>query len=94
MASYILCGKDENGYNAIQRGEIYLTERRYASFKRKSDKLESLEALMENPAADQDLPQTLKRDNYTRPKPTISRPKYDRAGNLIDPGDSDIPGMQ
>ena len=27
------------------------------------------------------------------PLTPIRRPKYDRAGNLIDPGDSDIPGM-
>ena len=26
-------------------------------------------------------------------KPEIHRPTYDEAGNMIDPGDSDVPGM-
>jgi len=36
-----------------------------------------------------------KRDAYTQPKPTIVKPKYDKkTGEMIDPGDSDIPGMR
>ena len=36
-----------------------------------------------------------KRQSYTIPKPTISRPKYDKkTGEMIDPGDSDVPGMR
>ena len=53
MGSYILCGKDEQGYNAVQRGEIYLGNTRYASFRRKDDKLLSLDAILENPMTDQ-----------------------------------------
>jgi len=35
------------------------------------------------------------KSNYTKKKPVIARPKYDKkTGELIDPGDSDIPGMQ
>ena len=30
---------------------------------------------------------------YTVPKQTIARPRYSKSGELIDPGDSDIPGM-
>ena len=34
-----------------------------------------------------------KRETYTLPRPQILKPKYDKQGNLIDPGDSDVPGM-
>lgn len=94
MGSYILYGKDENGYNAVQRGEITDGNKRYNSFKKKDDKLLSLEEILDNPIADQ---QALKPANakqvYTVKKPEIKKPKYDRHGNLLDPGDSDIPGM-
>ena len=34
MASYILYGKDENGLNAVQRGETTDGNRRYGSYKK------------------------------------------------------------
>lgn len=95
MASYILYGKDEQGYNAVQRGDITNSNTRYASFKVKDDLNQSLEAVMENPLADQQsLTPQLKRDVYVKKTRTIARPKYNkRTGELIDAGDSDIPGM-
>ena len=95
MGSYILYGKDENGYNAVQRGETTDGNRRYGSFKRTDDKLLSLDEILENPLADQ---QTMKaatqRYTYTKKRTEIRRPKYDKkTGELIDPGDSIVPGM-
>lgn len=95
MASYILYGKDENGQNAIQRNECTDKDKRYKSYKTKDDKVQSLDEIMEAPGFDeQQLRSAYKRDSYTVPKPTISRPKYDKkTGEMIDPGDSDVPGM-
>ena len=53
MGSYILYGKDENGLNAVQRGETTDGNRRYGSFKKKDDKLLSLDEIVDNPLADQ-----------------------------------------
>ena len=96
MASYILYGKDENGQNAIQRNECTDKDRRYKSYKTKDDKIQSLDEMMEAPGFDeQQVRSAYKRDSYTVPKPTISRPKYDKkTGEMIDPGDSDVPGMR
>ena len=52
MGSYILYGKDENGKNAYQRGEM-LRDARYNSYKTKDDENISLDAILENPLADQ-----------------------------------------
>lgn len=96
MASYILYGKDENGQNAIQRNETIDKDKRYKSYKTKDDKVQSLDEIMEAPGFDeQQLRSAYKRDSYTAPKPCINRPKYDKkTGEMIDPGDSDIPGMR
>lgn len=96
MASYILYGKDEEGKNAVQRGETTDSDKRYKSFQRAADKNQSLDEILENPLADQQNLQSLEtRYIYTKKKPTIKRPKYDKeTGELLDPGDSDIPGMQ
>ena len=96
MASYILYGKDENGQNAIQRNETIDKDKRYNSYKKKEDKVQSLDEIMETPGFDeQQLKSAYKRDSYTVPKPTINKPKYDKAtGAIIDPGDSDVPGMR
>ena len=96
MASYILYGKDEEGQNAVQRGEMTDGDKRYGTFKRADDKLLSLDEILENPLADHQQIQTLNHPYvYTKPKPTITKPKYDKkTGERIDPGDSDIPGMQ
>jgi len=50
---------------------------------------------MEVPGFDeQQLRSAYKRDAYTVPKPCIKRPRYDKTtGEMIDPGDSDVPGM-
>ena len=95
MASYILYGKDENGQNAIQRNETIDKDKRYKSYKTKDDKVQSLDEIMEAPGFDeQQLRSAYKRDSYTAPKPFIAKPKYDKqTGAMIDPGDSDIPGM-
>ena len=96
MASYILYGKDEEGHNAVQRGEITDGNKRYSSFKTADEKLLSLDEILESPMADeQQFSSAHKRSAYKHPKPTIKKPKYDKkTGELIDPGDSDIPGMQ
>ena len=94
MGSYILYGKDENGKNAYQRGEM-LRDARYNSYKTKDDEVVSLDEIMENPLSDQQQFKKLgTRDHYVVPRTIIKRPKYDRAGNLVDIGDADIPGMR
>ena len=95
MGSYILYGKDENGLNAVQRGETTDGNRRYGSFKKKDDKLLSLDEIVDNPLADQQALKPLnQRSTYTKKKHVIQKPKYDKkTGELIDIGDADIPGM-
>ena len=96
MGSYILYGKDEDGYNAAQRGEITNGNTRYNSYRKKDDKNLSLDAILENPLADQQsLKSAQTRDVYTKKRQEIARPKYDKkTGALIDIGDGDIPGMK
>lgn len=96
MASYILYGKDEEGKNAVQRGETTDSNKRYNSFQRASEKVQSLDEILDNPLSDQQSLQSMEtRYIYTKKKPVIQRPKYDKkTGELIDPGDSEIPGMQ
>lgn len=95
MGSYILYGKDENGLNAVQRGEITDNNKRYSSYKKKDDLLISLEETMENPTfKQQNLQPAYQRSVYTHPRPCIKRPKYAKDGTLIDIGDGDIPGMK
>lgn len=94
MGSYILYGKDENGKNAYQRGEM-IRDARYNSYKTKDDQLASLDEILENPLSDQQQFKDLTtRDPYIQPRTTIKRPKYDKQGDLIDIGDGDIPGMR
>ena len=59
MASYILYGKDEEGKNAIQRGETTDSNKRYNSFQRAADKVQSLDEILENPLSDQQALQSL-----------------------------------
>ena len=50
MASYILYGKDENGQNSIHRHETTDDgQRRYSTFARASEKVVSLDELLDNP---------------------------------------------
>lgn len=95
MGSYILYGKDENGKNAYQRGEM-IRDARYNSYKTKEDKNVSLDAILENPLSDQQQFREMgTRDPYLLPRRVPRRPKYDKKTNtVIDEGDSDIPGMQ
>ena len=95
MASYILYGKDENGQNAVQRGEISNSNTRFNSFKTKEDKAVSLDNILDNPLADQsELKPAHSKDPYTHKLTQIRKPKYDKkTGELIDIGDADIPGM-
>ena len=95
MGSYILYGKDEEGQNAVQRGEVTNGKTRYNSYRRKDDKLLSLDKIIDNPLTDQQQLRPMKnKDVYVKKRPTIVRPKYDKkTGELVDPGDSDIPGM-
>lgn len=95
MGTYILYGKDENGQNAAQRGEMITGNTRYNSYRKKEDKNASLDTMLENPMIDQQefRPPNV-RDVYTKKTTTITRPKYDKkTGALIDPGDSVVPGM-
>lgn len=84
MASYILYGKDENGLNAVQRGEITNSNTRYKNYQKKDDKLLSLDAILENPLANQaEVKSPHSRDVYVKIRPSISR-KTDGA----------VPGMR
>lgn len=96
MASYILYGKDENGQNAVQRRETYDADKRYGTFARDSEtKTQSLDAIIDSPTSDQQVFKPLEEKYvYLKKRPTIRKPKYDKVtGELLDPGDSDIPGM-
>jgi len=55
----------------------------------------SLDEIVDNPLADQQaLKPISQKQNYTKKKPEIRKPKYDKkTGELIDIGDADIPGM-
>lgn len=95
MGDYILFGKDEKYLNARDRKEILQPKRRYDSWSTKDEKNESLDALLEDPNT---APEIEQKQNNNGPrykvfKPEIKRPTYDEAGNMIDVGDSDIPGM-
>lgn len=95
MANYILYGKDENNTNAIQRKETYEEKKRYNSFKKASEKVESLDAIMDNPMMDQIGFKAMdEKYVYKKIKPSIKRPKFNKEGQLTDLGDSQIPGME
>ena len=99
MGDYILFGKDEKFLNARDRKEILQPKRRYDSWSTKDEKNESLDALMENPNIAPEIERKTASDAEKAPryrvfKPEIKRPKYDEAGNLIDIGDADVPGME
>lgn len=95
MADYILFGKDDKYMSARDRKEISQPKRRYNSWATKDEKNESLDALLEDPniAPSIEARQQDAGPRYKVFKPEIHRPKYDKDGNMIDPGDSDVPGM-
>ena len=98
MADYILFGKDEKYLSARDRKEILQPKRRFDSWTTKGEIHDSLEALLEDPNTAPEIEQKTsdsqdKGPRYKVFKPEIRRPTYDKEGNLIDPGDSDVPGM-
>lgn len=95
MGDYILFGKDEKYLNARDRKEILQPKRRYNSWTTLDEKGESLDALLEDPNTAPQIEQKQANEGprYKVLKPEIKRPTYDDKGNLIDPGDSDVPGM-
>lgn len=95
MGDYILFGKDEKYLSARDRKEILQPKRRYDSWSTKDEKNESLDALLEDPNTAPEIEQKQSNNGprYKVFKPEIKRPTYDEAGNMIDVGDSDIPGM-
>lgn len=98
MADYILFGKDEKFLSARDRKEILQPKRRYNSWSTKDEKNESLDALLEDPNTAPEIEMKTSSESDKGPrykviKPSIKRPTYDEEGNMIDPGDSDVPGM-
>ena len=80
MASYILYGKDEEGKNAVQRGETTDSDKRYKSFQKAADKVHSLDEILDNPLSDQVSLKTLdEKYVYKKQKPSIAKPKYNKA---------------
>ena len=96
LASYILYGKDENGKNAFQRGECDDRDiKRYKTFKTVDEKVQSLDELLEAAESNElNVMDMEKRYVYVKKNRTIKKPKHDKDGNEIDPGDGDIPGMR
>ena len=96
MASYILYGKNDEGQNLDQQHLTTKNSTRYNSFRLKEDTNESLDAILDNPGPRQNEFQPLhRRSPYLQKKTTIRRPKLDKkTGAVLDPGDSDIPGME
>ena len=95
MADYILFGKDEKFMSARDRKEITQPKRRFNSWATKDEKNESLDAILENPATatDVEIATTKQATRFKVVKPEIRRPTYDENGTMVDPGDSDVPGM-
>ena len=96
MADYILFGKDDKFLSAVDTKEILQPERRFNSWKTKAEKTQSLDALLEDPVTAPEIENKTAGDRgprYKVVKPEIKRPKYDADGTLLDPGDSDVPGM-
>lgn len=96
MADYIIYGKDENGFNSVQKRETTDSNKRYGTFARAAEtRNQSLDAILDNPLGNQqDLKPLEEKYVYVKRKPTIHKPKYDKkTGELIDIGDADVPGM-
>ena len=95
LASYILYGKSEKTDKSIvQEHKTLDLDKRYKSYKRSDDKLQSLDAILANPyTKPEDIKPVDTKYVYLKKKEGIRRPKYNKQGELIDPGDSDIPGM-
>ena len=70
MANYILFGKDQNGQNAVERGEVEI-ETKYKSYKKRN--VESINELMDIPGFDERNFKPLKKNIYKNPKPILNR---------------------
>lgn len=76
----------------LDRGEIYNPNKRVS--KRKDNKLLSLDDANATPNIDpSQLRSPHERSPYTQKRLRIARPRYAANGQLLDPGDSTIPGM-
>ena len=83
MATYILRGKDENGMNSIQRGEVLEEKCHHGTYQHGRHPVTSLDALLENPAFLASNLQPIGKQIYKKRVPT-------RPSRLTD---ADIPGM-
>lgn len=97
LGDYIMYGRDDNGQNAVQRGETLDSSRRHKeTYIKASEKVESWNALLDSEAGDFNEQRLLPRESwglYTHPREEVRRP-YRRANGTTDPGDSHIPGMR
>lgn len=89
MADYILYGKDEQYMSSVDKKEILNPTRRYDSYVKKNEKVQSLDALLDNEIT---LAETEKEAANTRPRykkfcPTIKRSVWADDGTLLEPGD-------
>ena len=91
MADYILYGKDEKYISAVDEKIILNPQRRYSNYKTKSEKGESLDAILEDPIAGPEA-ERVASDNtistkYKVPRLVIKRTKYHRDGTIAERGD-------
>lgn len=70
MANYILFGKDSNGQNAVDRGEVQI-QTKYSSYRKKKE--ESLDELTESPTFNEAELKPIHRSVYKNPKPELDR---------------------
>ena len=70
MANYILFGKDSNGQNAVDRGEVQI-QTKYSSYRKKKE--ESLDELTESPTFNEAELKPIHRSVYKSPKPELDR---------------------
>ena len=70
MANYILFGKDSNGQNAVERGEVQI-QTKYASYRKKKE--ESLDELTNSPTFNEAELQPVHRTIYKKPKPELDK---------------------
>lgn len=95
MANYILYGKDQNALSSVDRREVTIPKK-FRNYLKKDDRIDSIETIIEEAEDASRIEyqmQPLTKNVYRVIKPSIKRPTYDEEGNMIDLGDSDIPGM-
>lgn len=91
MADYILYGKDEKYLSAVDEKVILNPQRKYANYKTKAEKGESLDALLEDPVtapeAEKLAADTTAHTRFKAPKITIRRTTYNPDGTIATKGD-------